>query len=171
MRRAKVVAVIALVTGGVWFGVSSHRETGAQLAIVNELRPLIETCRAMGASNGMIVRNKALVWDIASNGRSAAHGKLPSSLQATASDRPITVFMVLGMRTVQVGTYSISKQPGYRQYLDICVAYWPEKKPGGMGSVVSQEPVSRRPVRQQPDYGEPNGPVAQWIAGLPRVGQ
>jgi hypothetical protein len=31
---------------------------------------------------------------------------------------------------VRLGHYSISDQLGYRQYIDVCVAYWPEKSGG-----------------------------------------
>lgn len=169
MLLGKVLVIAGTAAGVLWWGISSHRETAAQHGIVNGVRPLIEACKGMGDSMPVKLHNKALVWDMASDGRSAVYGRLPSVLQATSSDSPITVFMVLGTRTVQVGTYSISKQPGYRQYVDVCVAYWPEKNVAGMGSIVSREPRPSRPVTQQPEYGDPNEPVVQWIAALPRT--
>jgi hypothetical protein len=100
-----------------------------------------------------------------------AHGRIPTDLKLDSSSSHVTVFMMIGERDAKVGTYSISGQPAYRQYVDICVAYWPEKKVAGMGSVVSQEPRFSRPVKNQPEYSDPNVPIANWISSLHRDGR
>jgi hypothetical protein len=164
MKTAKVLAVLAVVGLIVWYGTVSHKETVAQRAIVNEVRGLIQDCRTAG--DKVTVTGKALVWDMRSDSRSGAHGMISSSRQAKSTDKPITVFMVMGERNEQVGTYSISHQPAYRQYMDVAVAVWPDKKPVGFHSVVSKEPRSSRPVQQTPEYGDPNEPIARWIDTL-----
>lgn len=166
------VSLFALIT--------SCRHKAREQAIVNDVKHLIAKCQEMAApikvgdnsyhfpDQRIDLVGKALVWDMTTQSRSGAHAKLPSEIQATSADTPITVFMVLGERKVEVGTYSISHEPAYRQYKDIAVAYWPDKKPAGMWSVVSKEPRLSRPVEHQPEYGDPNEPIANWIATLPR---
>lgn len=162
-----IIGILAAIAIPAYLGTSSKW----QRTIVNDVRPLLEACKSIGDSGSVTIRGKALVWDMRSDSRSGAHGMLPSELKASSSDSKITVFMVLGERTVHVGTYSISGQPGYRQYMDICVADWPEKKAVGMASVVSKEPRQARPVQHSPEYGDPNEPIVNWIASLPRSRQ
>jgi hypothetical protein len=77
--------------------------------------------------------------------------------------------MIIGERKEQVGTYSVSSEPAYRQYVDIGVAHWPEKTAVGMVSVVSKEPRTSRPVENLPEYGDPTESIANWITGLPQA--
>ena len=161
-----VIAVIAVVGGLIWWGVASHKETKKQRAIVDEVRSLIDNCKKIGDTN-ISVRGKCLVWDITKNDRSGVHGMLYNFMKGCSSDNPLTVFMVLPERNVMVGRYSVSNEPAYRQYMDICVVYWPEKKAVGMHSVVSKEPRQSRPVENNPEYGDPNEPIARWINLLP----
>jgi hypothetical protein len=167
MKGLKIVAALSIVGIVIWYGNVSHKETVAQRAIVNEVRGLVDACRNSG--DAVTIAGKVLVWDMRADSRSGAHGMLPGTLKAASIDRPITVFMVMGQRDEKVGTYSISGQPAYRQYMDVAVAYWPEKKPVGFHSVVSREPRSSRPVQQTPEYGDPNEPIARWIASLPTI--
>ena len=169
MKALKVVAVLAVIGLIARYATVSHKETVAQRAIVNEVKGLIENCRTAGGN--ITIVGKALVWDMRSDSRSGAHGMLSGSRQAKSTDKPITVFMVMGERNEQVGTYSISHQPAYRQYMDVAVAVWPDKKPIGFHSVISKEPRSSRPVQQSPEYGDPDRPIADWIETLRQVGQ
>lgn len=172
MKALKVAVVFYAVLFAVAgllirYAIVSNRETVAQEAIVNEVKDLIDDSRRAG--DRIAVYGRALVWDMQSNSRSDVNAQLQSSLQAKSTDRPITVFMVIGTRNEQVGTYSISKEPAYRQYVDIAVASWPEKKALGFHSVVSNEPRSSRQVQSTPEYGGINQPVADWINTLPTV--
>lgn len=168
MKAFKIIGVIAVVVALIWLGVASHKETEKQRTIVNEVRSLIDECKKIGDAP-ISVRGKYLVWDVTKDSRSAAHGKLSREIRASSSDSQITVFMVLPERNVMVGRYSISHEPAYRQYMDVCVTYWPEKKAVGMHSVVSKKPRSSRPVQQSPEYGDPNEPIVRWINSLPRT--
>lgn len=138
----KIVFLVAIAAGLTWWGVSSRREIQRQRAIVNEVRPLIEDCKQLG-ERPVSVRGKCLVWDITKNSRSGAHSLLPRKLRATSSDDEMTIFMVLPPREELVGYYSVSGQPAYREYVDVCVVYWPQKKAVGLHSVVSKEPPTR----------------------------
>ena len=163
-----VIAVIVILVTVVCWVILTRLEIERQRVIVDEVAYLADVCKSIKGCGLISIQGRALVWDMTLKSRSGAYGKLPRDLRASSSDSQITVFMVVGKRNDLVGTYSISGQPGYREYIDICVAYWPEKKPVGMCSVVSKEPPPTRPVQQQPEYGEPNEPIANWIAGLPR---
>lgn len=79
--------------------------------------------------------------------------------------------MITGQRNEQVGTYTISRQPAYRQYTDVAVARWPSKTPVGFYSVLSRDPKLLRQVENAPEYGDPNEPIAKWIRTLPKVAQ
>ena len=164
---AAAIAVVAVAGGLIWWGVASHKETKRQRAIVDKVRPLINDCKKIG-DTPISIRGKCLVWDVAKDSRSDAHSMLSGGIEASSSDPQITVFMVLPERNVMVGRYSVSNEPAYRQYMDVCVVYWPEKKAVGMHSVVSKEPRSSRPVENNPEYGDPNEPIAKWISGLPK---
>lgn len=167
MKGLKILVGLVVVGFLIWYAMVSHKETVAQRAIVNEVRGLISSCRTAG--DRIAVVDKVLVWDMQGNSRSGAQGMLPGPLKAKSTDKPITVFMVVGKRDERVGTYSISRQPAYREYMDIAVACWPEKRPVGFHSVVSSEPPPSRPVQGTPEYGDPNKPIAEWIESLPRT--
>jgi hypothetical protein len=159
-------AVVAIVT---WYAIARHKETVAQRNIVSELRVLIDNCRTTNAP--ITIAGTALVWDMQNDSRSDVQAMLPYLLQAKSTDSPITVFMVTGQRNERVGTYTISGQPAYREYLDIAVARWPAKTPVGFYSVLSKDPPLLRQVEHSPEYGNPNVPVANWIQTLPKAGQ
>jgi len=133
------------------------------------IKHLIDSCKTVGGSPSIAIKGKALVWDMNSHAVSRAQRRLPSHLRASPSDGEITVFIVIGERQEQVGTYSVSNEPAYRQYVDIAVARWPEKTAVGMSSVVSKEPRASRPVRNQPEYGDPIEAIANWIAAIPQA--
>lgn len=162
-----IVGLIVAVVLGLFANWKSTQETAAQRVIVNDVRGLVEECRK--ATGPIAIVGKAFVWDIRSDSPSGASGMLPQSRRASSTDTPITIFMVLGKRDEQVGTYSISNQPAYRQFLDVAVTYWPAKKAVGFHSIVSKEPPSSRTVRHVPEYGDPNEPIAKWIQTLPNT--
>lgn len=168
MGKVKIAILVTIVVALAWWGIAAHRQTQQQRRVIDAVRGLVEACKSQLAPGGAPIRGKALVWDVASDSRSAAHGRLPGDLKANGSDGQVTVFLVLGERTELVGTYSVSRQPAYRRSVDVCVAYWPEKQAAGLHSVVSADPRARRPVQQRPEYGDPNEPIAAWIAALPR---
>ena len=160
---------IFFIGQGIVHRVIENGEIARQRTIVNEVRGLVESCRHAG--DNVTVVGKVLVWDMRTDTRSGAYGMCPTLLQAKPTDTPITVFMVMGERNEQVGTYTISHQPAYRQYLEVAVASWPQKKPLGFHSVISKEPRLTRPVQQVPEYGDPNEPIANWIKTLPTATQ
>ena len=141
-------------------------EIQKQKVIVNQVQPLIKNGAPSQNSNDLVLRGKALIWDMTKNYRSPAYDQLPDNLKASSSDKVITVLMIQGARSVKVGTYSISGEPAYRNYTDIFVVYWPENKTAGLYSIVSAEPRSSRPVQYNEEYGDPNKPIADWISNL-----
>lgn len=165
--KAVAAVFVAYIIAVIWFGITSYNEIERKRAIVNEARNLIGECRKLGETP-ISMRGKCLVWDVTDDFYSGAHHILPEELKADSSDDPLTVFLVLPERNESVGRYSVSDEPGYRQYVDVCVVYWPEKKAVGMHSVVSKHPRMFRPVKYSPEYGNPDEPVARWINTLPR---
>ena len=135
----------------------------AQRAIVNEVRDLKDDCIKIGENDSIRIIGKVLVWDMENNSPSSINDMIPDSLQAGPSDKPITVFMVSGKQKMQVGTYSVTGEHAYREWVDVAIALWPDKKPIGFRSIVSAEPRSSRLVQYSPEYGDPNKPIADWI--------
>jgi hypothetical protein len=139
-------------------------EMQKEKAIVDQVRPLIQNNPSHSNPNDLLLRGKALIWDMTTNSRSPAYDMIPGELRAISSDKIITVFMISGARSEKVGTYSISGKTAYRNYTEIFVLYWPENKTAGLYSIVSEEPRSNRPVQQSEEFGDPNKPIAEWIA-------
>jgi hypothetical protein len=165
VKKIIITAVLATVGALIWYGITRHNENTAQRRIVHELKELVEKCRAAGTD--VRIFGKVLVWDMRVDSRHSVQGKLPASLRAKSADKKITVFMILGERVQQVGTYSVSGEPAYRTYTDIAVAVWPDKRAIGFFSAISQEPPSTRPVKRTPEYGSTREPIATWIKNLP----
>lgn len=151
---APSILAVVITVGIMFVGIPSYRERERQRTIVNEVLHLVEDCKHMGDAR-ISIRGKCLVWDVIKDRRSGAYSKLPGELKASSPDSQITVFMIVAQRNVMVGRYSTSGQPAYRQYMDVCVAYWPERKAVGMHPVVSREPPLKRPVADIPEYGDP----------------
>ncbi|MDD5558401.1 hypothetical protein [Candidatus Methylomirabilis sp.] len=141
-------------------------ELNSLRGIVNDVKPLVGISRTIENKPSIVREGKALIWDMRSDSISSAHGLLPAHLRAGSSSRPVTVFLVMAERSEQVGTYSISKQPAYRQYLDIYVAAWPDKVAIGKASIISKDPPQTRTVRNEPEYGSPDERIVNWIVNL-----
>jgi hypothetical protein len=166
--KVTVVGAVVFVYAAI-AGVASMRhqqELGRERKIVQGVSDMRDQCRP---APDLVLADRVLVWDVASDHRSGAYDALPGALRARAKDRGMTVVLVLGTRTEQVGTYTISQQPGYRQYVDVCLVHWPDRRVLGMHSVVSSEPPSSRIVQARPEYGDPDAPIANWLSGLRRA--
>ena len=121
-------------------GVVQSKEEQQQQAIVADVRPLIETCQATPGSAAVIpIRGKALIWDMRANARSDGHSQLPEELRAAAADEQITVIMIVGEHAVPLRDGN--GQPCgrlFRQQVDVCIAYWPQKQVVGAYSVAGK---------------------------------
>jgi len=175
------LAICSLFLAGCfWFdsGLARDRDWPRRRAIVYDVKHLVDACKSIGESSSIKVRGKALVWDLGRDTLSDASFAVPRELRPDSSanlfhslaDGPTTVFMIVGpARQIQVGNYSISNSPAYKEYVDVAVAYWPEKAAVGMVSVLSAEPRYIRKVSNLAEYGDPSRPIADWIATLPRA--
>jgi hypothetical protein len=159
--------------------------------IFQDVRPLIKTCRSMTLPASLPRERKVLVWQVGNYNYSDSQvdlklndsritflsGDFPQNWVARSDDSQITVFMVIGERIkAYEGTYEITGKPAYSVYVDICVAYWPEKIAVGMGSFVSQPPSERyySPDLQKyigPEYGAlySDPEIANWILSLMKI--
>jgi hypothetical protein len=161
--------VLGITAGILWDHISCAKAYQEEIAVVTGVTNLIDTCKSMGSSVPLAIKGKALVWDVRSSPKYGANFKLPIELAAFSSNSPITVFMIVDERKVQVGTYSVSHEPANREYVDIAVAYWPDKTPVGIFSVLSSEPPSSREVQYRPGFGDSSAPIIDWIEALART--
>lgn len=165
MKRYSFIFFLIIILASLNIGcIDITGEIQKQKSIVNQVQPLIQNDVPSKNPNDLVLRGKALIWDITKDYRSPAYDQLPDNLKASSSDKAITIFIIKGARSVKVGTYSISGRPAYRNYTDIFVIYWPENKTDGLYSIVSAEPRSSRPVQYNEEYGDPNKPIADWIS-------
>ena len=79
----------------------------------------------------------------------------------------ITMFCILKRENIEVGRYSISGQPAYKEKMSIRVVYWPEKVSAGTAIVFGGDPPKSRPVKYSPEHGSAVK-VKDWIRKLPR---
>jgi len=168
IKAAIVLVVVIAIAVWVAAGGSDEEGTQSQKEIVQQLRPLIAQCMRLGDEE-IAVRGKCLVWDIHGDRLSQADRYLPENLKATGNDKQLTVFMVAVRKNVLVGRYSASKRGAYRQFVDVYVAYWPQKRAVGAHSLVTQPPPNVRKVQARAEYGHPGPTIAHWIKRLPRT--
>jgi hypothetical protein len=157
--------VVTAVTALAIVFTSMFLELERKERIVDQVRSLSSPCDSGSAK--VERRGRALIWDLEGNGQSGAQDMLPSHLAASSSDHHITVVMIVAKRKEQVGTYSISGQPAYKQLVDLCIVYWPERTVAGEATIVSEEPHFVRPVEENPEFGDPSQPIAEWVTRLP----
>jgi hypothetical protein len=131
----------------------------------SELAGGVGRCGAISSSN-VTLRGEAYIWDeTADQVDKAALDRIPKELLANDTLKPLTVFVVYKRDKVQVGTYSISRQPAYREDLDVAMFYWPSGDCMGTTRISADPPSSRVPVNA-PGYGSVK--LGDWVAGLRR---
>jgi hypothetical protein len=131
------VALIGLLAAGIAVRAlllkeAQAREERQQRALVADVRPLVSTCQSMPGSAAVIpVRGKVLIWDLRTDSREGQDG-VPEELRAVPGDLEVTVFMIVGEHAVPVrdGNGQPCEQL-FRQEVDVCVAYWPQKQAVG----------------------------------------
>ncbi len=168
-RMVQIFAALIVIGFLVWLVVPSE-EIGFQRAIVDEVSCLVGDCREIG-EHPITVKGKCLIWNMSNNYRSNVCNRLPKEILGCSSDCELTVFMVMPIRKEIVGHMVQTRRPIYRRYVDIYVAYWPEKEPAGLHTLEWNDTVQPHQVRFNPDYLESfDRPLAEWIKGLPRSG-
>jgi len=139
-----------------------------QRDLVKKAESKIAECRAV-RGDVFTRRGKCVVWDLEKDSLHRAHGLLPRALRYTTGQVPVTVFLVAAKQSQQVGTYSVSGQPAYREWVNVSVVQMPELRAVGIHKIVSLDPRRQRPVQNKPDYGDPAPPIANWIESLPNA--
>jgi hypothetical protein len=135
-------------------------------AIVRKAQSQSANCSAIG-DQPFKRSAQVLVWNTQEDSRHPAQSWLAEGRDYQRGEGPLTVFLVSATRSVQVGTYSISGQPAFRQWVDVCVVQFDALsdpgKPLASHQVVSLDPAQSRQVRDAPEYGDAARPVADWI--------
>jgi hypothetical protein len=118
---------------------------------VQKAKKNIALCKTLG--DGAVSRSRTvIVWDLENNGVHRAADLLDQSMGYSDGDGPVTVFLVTAKNSEQVGTYSISGQPAYREWVDVYVVQFRNHTDKGTAianhEVLSLDPAERRTVRQ-----------------------
>lgn len=141
-----------------------------QRALAQKATAAVNACKELG-DQPVRRHDNVLVWDAEGNNLHRAHDLVDGSKRYRTGTDPVTVFVIGAKRSVQMGTYSISGQPAYREWVDVCVVDFVDSAavgtPVSMHEVVSLDPRQSRPVRQAPEHGDPAPPIAEWIGTLP----
>jgi hypothetical protein len=115
----------------------------------------IEECRALG--DRPITRSgKTLVWDL--NTGHAVLTNLSDGLDPTPPDVPVTLFLISTEQNREVGRYSVSGMPAYREWFEVYVVQFRNFSDNGtalaMHQFLSSGPAQKRPVSNNPGYGD-----------------
>ena len=120
------------------------------------------------ASHNVVLRGEAYIWYRTTDSvEKTAFGRIAQELRGSDAMKPLTVFVIYNRAQIQVGTYSVSHQPAYRENLDVAVFYWPSGECVGTTRIDGGDPPATRPVQYVPGYGS-SVKLADWISGLHR---
>jgi len=175
---AALFLLLAVLCAGLFLlGISAFKESVFR-RIVHEVRPLSSMPHDAQVGGQIVIRGKALVWDLDTDALSPAETHLPFALRACLLSRTVTIFLLMpGGRYEKVGVYERSHASAYRQTVDVCALYWPEKKVAGWSSIAAEPP----PVKEvyvprsgpgygteskKPEYGDVEKQAAAWIRTL-----
>jgi hypothetical protein len=139
-------------------------------AVFKKAVALVDACKLKG--DQPIVRStQCLVYPASDATPHPAEALLKDHVRFRFEPGPVTVYLVSESRRQQVGTYSVSNQPAYREWVDVYVVQFDglevPGQPIGCHEVVSLDPRSSRPVQNTPEFGDPTPPLAAWIASQP----
>jgi hypothetical protein len=132
----------------------------------SELAGGVGRCGRISA-DGVVLRGKAFIWDNTADKADMAFERIPEELRGNDALTPLTVFVIHRRNQVQVGTYTVSGQPAYRENLDVAVFYWPSGECVGTLNIDGGPPPATRTVQNVPGYGT-SVKLADWIVGLRR---
>lgn len=113
---------------------------------------------------------QVLVWDQGTGRCHAMMSHVPLDQRAAPGAEGSTLFIVDNPTQRQVGTYSVSGQPGLEQRTKVYVVEMEAADRGrGVASldIVSTDPVLSRQVVNRPDFGDVAPPVLTFIASVP----
>lgn len=197
LKRFIFIISVGLVSGIIFTGffiisdyVSKipHEKERARLRdIANEVYPLINQCKSVHNESSILLKGKALVWDLKTGMLKENIWEIPYKvdsydlphdsweLKAKSSDRKITVFLIQEYTLEKIAPYNIGDYTGYRARYDIYVIYYPEKKIAGMHTIFADPPTSI--VLDTPNFHIPYDiktivgdcrVIYSWIESLPR---
>jgi ribosomal protein S27AE len=161
--KGMIAATIVIILVVTFINIStSYSERNKLHNMILQVNHLATECKIYSSEN-IAVYGKCLVWD---GSYSQINSMIPKNIRASSSDKTITIFLVLPRKDIALGKYSISKETAYIQYVDICAIVWPNNKILGTHTIISKDPRASRPVKNEPEYGNPNEPIAAWIRTL-----
>lgn len=166
-RRSAAMAGFMVALGFIGFvlmgSTKAEKETDA---IVQKATERIGECRALG-DRSFVRSEKILVWDLGTRHLHTAQALASSwlgflqEMDPRPLDVPVTAFLVSPKESRQVVTYSISRQPGYRERFSVYVVQFRNVSDSGtavaMREFWSFDPASKRPVTNSPGYGSFEG--------------
>ena len=148
-----------------WFLLGSTKYGRATNAFVQKATTRIRECRALG-DRPIIRSGKILVWDLDSRQTVSTNWfDIFQEMDPSPPDVPVTVFLI-SKESQQVGTYSISRMPGYVEWLEVYVVQFRNFNDSGtavaMHQLRSLDPATERPVSDSPEYGSFSHPRDEY---------
>jgi len=126
-----------------------------------------------GQQSKIILRGKAVVWDSESDKPEMAYGLLADEYKASPHDEIVTMFLIGKREKLLIGSYSLSRQPGYMETVTVCAIYfsdiyWPEGRYAGTFKFEKGIPAERQ-YSPFPEYAKVDiVDIINWIQSLPR---
>jgi hypothetical protein len=163
-----LTSLVREATHASWRGEREEAADALDKAIIRKAQSQTMECAQIG-DKPFKRSAQALVWDNEKNSPHAAQALLHESRVYQHGEVPLTVFFVSGKQSRKVGTYSISLQPAFLEWVNVCaVRFDAPRGPGQVVNsheVVSLDPAKMREVKNVPEYGDPAPPVAEWVSG------
>jgi hypothetical protein len=145
--------ILWLLFGFIGWTDSSKDET-FEKQILSDVSPLVDQCLKDKIENPELIKihGKILFINVIGGRNRSYTTYLSDELQGHFSDKEITVFLIARQYKGEfVGNYAqVEDCRGYRGVDDICVIYWPEKRPLGYISLTSDPPDEVK----SPCYGD-----------------
>jgi len=111
--------------------------------------------------------SQILVWNLGRGATDDAQALLDRARIYQTGDGALTVYVVGGKHSIEVGTYSVSHRPAFRELVNVCAVRF--DTPTGPGApvrfheVLSFDPARVRVVSNLPEHADPAPAIAEWI--------
>lgn len=139
-----LISIVLWLLFGFLGWTDASRDETFEKQVLTDVSPLVDQClkTKIEDPDSIKIHGKIVFFDLI-GGRNRSYTKyLFDELQGHFSDTEITVFLVARQYKGEfVGTYSqVGDCRGYRAVDDVCVLYWPEKRPMGYVSLTTDPP-------------------------------
>lgn len=120
--------------------------------VTREYSQKVVSCKNVSTNaTNLVLRGKTVVWDKTQSKTDDALDLIPAELRAGSDSGRLTLFIIDTRGADIMGYYSVSKQPAYREWLNVSVLQWPNGDCLGRVRLSGGDPQRPDPLRIHPD--------------------